>query len=110
MAAKGAVVIQEKNCHLYVPGLYDRPGVGSRRSWANGQKHVCVYCGNAVKRQAADSPRKLTIDHRTPLIRGGADAPSNWAICCWWCNQAKGNMTEAEFRQAIAEVLSEDTP
>jgi|GEM_PF-5048008 len=33
-----------------------------------------------------------------PLARGGTDDDTNRVCCCFRCNQAKGALTEAEFR------------
>ena len=50
----------------------------------------CVYCG-------CNEPLALTIDHKTPKIRGGLDNPGNLHVCCWICNQVKGNLNHSEF-------------
>lgn len=42
---------------------------------------VCHYCG------ATDD---LTIDHITPLARGGSNKPANLAVACRACNSSKG--------------------
>jgi len=52
----------------------------------------CVYCG-------CTNPLVLTIDHKTPLCKGGDDSEKNKQVCCWTCNQLKGALTHAEFRK-----------
>jgi hypothetical protein len=36
-------------------------------------------------------PNSTSVDHIVPLSKGGADDPSNWALMCRACNQAKGD-------------------
>lgn len=48
----------------------------------------CVYCGRAFSAQL-----KKSIDHVTPVCRGGArDQMSNIAICCADCNASKASL------------------
>jgi 5-methylcytosine-specific restriction endonuclease McrA len=48
----------------------------------------CYYCG---------SNKKLTVDHRFPLSKGGLNCPSNIVPACMSCNQKKGTKLESEF-------------
>lgn len=48
----------------------------------------CYYCGGAATQ----------VDHKTPLSRGGAHAPDNWAAACANCNAEKGVLTEDEYQ------------
>lgn len=48
----------------------------------------CVYCG-------ISGP--LTVDHATPLCRGGSNGIKNIVPACFACNSAKANRTAAEF-------------
>lgn len=50
---------------------------------------VCVYCG---------ATENLTLDHATPLARGGENHWSNLTTACLSCNSAKGRRTVAELR------------
>jgi 5-methylcytosine-specific restriction endonuclease McrA len=43
----------------------------------------CIYCGN--------KPAKLTMDHITPLSKGGSHTKSNVVPACKSCNSSKGN-------------------
>jgi 5-methylcytosine-specific restriction endonuclease McrA len=52
----------------------------------DGEK--CVYCGERDV---------LTIDHRTPTVRGGDDSDANLQSCCRLCNSDKRNMTHEEY-------------
>ena len=38
-----------------------------------------------------------TLEHRTPISRGGGHTDANCALACWRCNISKGSMTEAEW-------------
>ena len=55
------------------------------------QNGVCFYC--------LCKPRKTTLDHQTPLSRGGRDIFANVVAACYPCNQRKGSMTTDEFRK-----------
>ena len=52
----------------------------------------CAYC-----HEEATSTNRWEIDHILPRSRGGSDRPSNLALSCHACNQAKGDRTAAEF-------------
>lgn len=54
----------------------------------NGE--VCVYCG-------CRNRLLLTVDHITPLIRGGNDTNKNKQVCCFLCNQLKGALNHEEY-------------
>ena len=49
---------------------------------------VCIYCG---------SGEDLTLDHLTPLARGGPHRQDNLAVACRSCNSSKGTKTYDEF-------------
>lgn len=51
----------------------------------------CYFCKTQISEQT------IEIDHLTPISRGGANDYSNLAGCCFQCNKAKSNKTEAEF-------------
>lgn len=48
----------------------------------------CYYCGKGGK---------MTMEHRIPLSRGGANWPANIVPACVSCNCSKGGKTETEF-------------
>lgn len=54
--------------------------------------YSCVYCG---------SKERLSLDHRTPEIRGGDHSVENLATACLSCNGAKRDMTETEYRESV---------
>src|SRR5688572_19598461 len=51
----------------------------------------CGYCHKLIDEQT------FSLDHDTPVSRGGAWTLGNLAVCCLRCNKIKGNMTYAEF-------------
>lgn len=55
----------------------------------------CVYCGSWL----ADS-----VDHATPLTRGGAFRGPNCVSACLTCNIRKGTMTRAEYEARLASL------
>ena len=65
-----------------------------RAALARQQGKRCAYCGLT---------RNLTLDHRTPICRGGSDALRNLALACYACNKQKGPMTEAEWVRWMAK-------
>lgn len=58
---------------------------------------VCYYCKKFI--QINGNKNDLTVDHKTPLSRGGKSIQSNLAIACSKCNQEKANMTEKEYKK-----------
>jgi 5-methylcytosine-specific restriction endonuclease McrA len=54
--------------------------------------YACAYCG-------AWAP--LTVDHKTPLKRGGTNYIGNILPACRPCNSRKGTRTESEFRALL---------
>src|SRR5258708_6573673 len=51
-------------------------------------KHRCAYCGKR---------KKLTMDHRIPLVKGGAHSIENIVPACLSCNYAKNAKDEIAF-------------
>ena len=56
--------------------------------WPRGRTLPCYWCGKR---------RKATIDHLTPLTRGGKHRIGNVQIACFSCNASKNNKTPSEF-------------
>ena len=53
----------------------------------------CHYCNLTVQQDLPQMhPRKSTVDHKVPLVRGGASNDSNLVCACARCNGIKGNM------------------
>jgi len=60
------------------------------------QKALCTGCGR-------DISAKFTIDHKTPLSRGGTNDPENLQLLCRPCNSSKGTKTDEEWRNHSPE-------
>lgn len=59
------------------------------------RKRNCYLCGIKLSRKL-DRHDSYTVDHKTPLSRGGADMLHNMEACCLSCNNDKGSFTEPE--------------
>jgi hypothetical protein len=55
--------------------------------------HICYYCNRTLTSQDM-----VTVDHKTPLSRGGLTTEENLVIACCECNSEKDNMTEEEYK------------
>jgi 5-methylcytosine-specific restriction endonuclease McrA len=44
---------------------------------------------------------QATVDHLQPRSRGGGNGAKNRVLCCYQCNQAKGNIPPEEFKRLI---------
>lgn len=60
----------------------------------------CGICGKPVDYDT------FTIDHITPLSRGGTNDIENLQVACKECNMIKGNSTDREFAGRITNILS----
>lgn len=65
--------------------------------WARQQRRAggkCEYCGVRVTHAKRDRPKptSATMDHVMPLSKGGHTRKNNMVLCCYACNQAKGNL------------------
>lgn len=84
--------------------------VGSERSRLYyAQLGLCFYCGDEMLFTGSGgdfrnctSPYRCTVDHITPLGRGGENNLLNKIACCRACNQHKGDRmpTEDELSRA----------
>jgi len=54
----------------------------------------CAYCQKVFSPDRPDWP---TVDHITPLSKGGRHTADNLAICCFSCNSIKKNYSLEEF-------------
>lgn len=57
---------------------------------------LCSYCTRQTGRKESVD-LQFTVDHATPLSRGGKHALANWRPCCLACNELKSDLTEEEF-------------
>lgn len=61
----------------------------------------CAYCGS--------KSRRLTIDHVTPVSRGGKSTFENCVASCKQCNSKKGNKTASEAHMYLKKRPSAPT-
>ncbi len=62
----------------------------------------CHYCQRTIH------PDELTMDHKTPIARGGMSTRQNLVACCKECNNEKKYLTLAEWiaqRQTAGQPL-----
>ncbi len=59
----------------------------------------CAYCELQLAKE------EITLDHATPLSRGGTHSIDNLVICCSNCNSLKGTKTAQEYLDFIPEFL-----
>lgn len=64
-------------------------------AWLIKQPMTCHYSGEKI------TPATMQIDHKTPLDRGGTNDLTNLCLASKGSNNAKGSMTEAEYRSLL---------
>jgi 5-methylcytosine-specific restriction endonuclease McrA len=64
--------------------------------------HRCVYCGRKML--------KLTMDHITPLSKGGSHTVSNIVPACQSCNSAKNNRQAQRLIQPLLFTIASSKP
>ena len=75
-----------------------------RRRILQKTNHRCWYCGcPLVKGQpwGEYAAGRQSIDHLTPISRGGSDDDDNLVAACSLCNGRKGTRTLEEFRSHV---------
>lgn len=60
----------------------------------------CEYCGIELDETT------VSIDHKTPLSRGGSKTIENLAFCCIDCNHLKHTRTYDEFKEFLNEYMN----
>lgn len=58
----------------------------------------CCYCETPIAIET------LVTDHKIPISRSGELTIDNLAACCEFCNDAKGALTDYEFRSLLAAL------
>ena len=53
----------------------------------------CCICGKPILKA-----KDITIEHKQPLSRGGANDETNWGCAHAKCNHRKGSLTMEEYR------------
>ena len=70
-----------------------------RRKIATG---LCYYCGRQV------SPGQLSMDHVSPLARGGRSTRENLVAACRDCNIQKKNLLPAEWQAYLDRLAASE--
>lgn len=69
----------------------------------------CHYCGVTMTFAPATGhkyiPNKATVEHITPISKGGTHTWGNVALACWQCNVRKGRRTVEQWRGPDAAQL-----
>jgi len=60
----------------------------------------CRYCGCSVNARDKSLTEFATVDHVQPRSRGGMSTQENMVTACRGCNEAKGDLTLAEYERA----------
>lgn len=69
------------------------------QEWLQSQDPIkCYIAGSFISHEV------MELDHKTPLSRGGTLKLSNVGITTRFYNQAKGSMTEKEFRSLLKTI------
>lgn len=88
----------------YQNQFYRQPGQRERRNattreWRRRKRlrilvrdgFTCAYCLIVL------DEKRLTVDHKIPVARGGSDEDDNKITCCWSCNRRKCTKTYEQF-------------
>lgn len=69
-------------------------------SWWQNQKGAgrCYYCERNIR------PKWLSMDHKTPIVRGGQSSKGNLVPACRACNTEKGYKLLSEWIQQREEA------
>lgn len=67
-------------------------------------KASCYYCGEDCGLSVPGYQKDITIDHKTPLSRGGDHDIDNMVICCRQCNSLKERKTEHEYTEYVKTI------
>ena len=71
-----------------------------RRLIRQRANYLCEYCHASEKWQYV----RFTVDHITPMKRGGLSTPDNLALACFHCNRRKSDCVSAVDPASGAEV------
>lgn len=55
------------------------------------QRHLCGYCFKKTQLRQKLEKDTATIDHKTPVVKGGTHSAENLIMACWACNRKKGD-------------------
>ena len=76
-----------------------------RKTWivwlSESQNHRCCYCGQRTEYQTG-CDNTATIDHIITRSDRGSNSRDNLVMCCYRCNQDKGNKGPRRYLKEIA--------
>jgi len=61
---------------------------------------ICFYTGRPLNDTNPHDPWYVTFDHTIPGRKG------TMAVCAWWVNDSKGDMTATEYRRTVSMVAA----
>lgn len=98
---KGPLVVYDIGKGSINPGyLYSNQSEVYNKVELNKVKREYISNGGFEKRDGA------TADHKQPQSRGGDKfSYNNLAVCCYWCNQKKGNMSYEDWMDKIKKPV-----
>lgn len=82
----------------------------AQRERVQRQGGRCFYCPTPLNFDVGckDNPAGATRDHVIPRsLRPGLRGNDEIVAACWACNQAKGDMSLAEFMAILPKLLKE---
>lgn len=99
LAGRGKMIERVKRKSFVRHTLEERISIRERLYESQGS--VCHYCKSVITKNTEDGKflvsRHWTIDHKTPVSRGGTNEESNLVGACEHCNKNKDCLTEEEF-------------
>jgi 5-methylcytosine-specific restriction endonuclease McrA len=66
---------------------------------------LCHYCGKPMHVGIPNAPNGCTLDHITPLSRGGTNDIENLVLCCSRCNYKKDKKGSNKIRGGEIEPV-----
>jgi 5-methylcytosine-specific restriction enzyme A len=99
---KGSRSNREFRNHLYIKRKKLRKDMVDnykelRKKVFNRYHYQCIYCKEEYGQDGVPKNRKLTIDHKIPLVRGGTNDLKNLCCACEEHNLEKEKMTAQEY-------------
>ncbi len=64
---------------------------------------LCPYCGKKLSDTCSAMGDSKTLDHLTPLVKGGWHCLSNVVVCCFSCNAKKHDFSYSEWLNRLDE-------
>ncbi len=89
-------IIMVRGRHRII-GQHGHVGLSRERLFLR-DRHICAYCGHMF------DDAHLTVEHITPVSRGGKHNWMNVVTACRGCNHRKGNRTPEEARMPLLYV------